>query len=85
MASRLFALITLLLIVAAVAGYLVAAGWIPWTYPAALFVVGLIGWGFVAVRRSRRTTPAPSARGGRPGLELWDTAGRTVYENPGKR
>jgi hypothetical protein len=32
MASRLFALITLLLIVAAIAGYLVAAGWIPWTY-----------------------------------------------------
>src|SRR4051794_39235310 len=42
-------------------------------------------WGFVALRRTRRNTPAPSARGGRPGLELWDTAGRTVNENPGKR
>ena len=85
MASRLFALITLLLIVAAIAGYLVAAGWIPWTYPIALFLVGLILWGFVTLRRGRRATPAPSARGGRPGLELWDTAGRTVNENPGKR
>ena len=62
MASRLFALITLLLIVAAIAGYLVAAGWIPWTYPIALFLVGLILWGFVALRRTRRTTPAPTAR-----------------------
>jgi hypothetical protein len=85
MASRLFALITLLLIVAAIAGYLVAAGWIPWTYPIALFLVGLILWGFVALRRGRRVTPTPSARGGRPGLELWNTAGRTVNENPGKR
>ena len=87
MASRLFALITLLLIVAAIAGYLVAAGWIPWTYPAALFVVGLILWGFVALRRTRRISPTrpASTRGGRPGLELWDAAGRTVNENPGKR
>jgi hypothetical protein len=60
MASRLFALITLLLIVAAIAGYLVAAGWIPWTYPIALFLVGLILWGFVALRRTRRTTPTPA-------------------------
>src|SRR3954447_8737738 len=43
------------------AGVLVAAGWLPWTYPVALFAVGLIGWGFVALLRSRRTTPAPSA------------------------
>ena len=87
MASRLFALITLLLIVAAIAGYLVAAEWIPWTYPIALFLVGLILWGFVALRRTRRTssTRSTSTRGGRPGLELWDTAGRTMNENPGKR
>ena len=41
MASRLFALTALLLIVASIAGYLVADGWIPWTYPIALFLVGL--------------------------------------------
>jgi len=85
MASRLFALIALLLIVAGIAAFLITAGWIPWTYPIALFLVGLVVWGFVALRRTRRNTPAPSARGGRPGLELWDTAGRTVNENPGKR
>ena len=85
MASRLFALTALLLIMASIAGYLVAAGWIPWTYPIALFAVGLTVWGFVALRRTRRHVPASSARGGRPGLELWDTAGRTVNENPGKR
>ncbi len=70
MASCLFALIALLLIVASIAGFLVEAGWIPWTYPIALFLVGLIVWGFVALRRTRRDTPAPSSRGGRPGLEL---------------
>ena len=85
MASRLFALIALLLIVAGITASLITAGWIPWTYPIALFLVGLVVWGFVALRRTRRSTPAPSARGGRPGLELWDTAGRTVNENPGKR
>ena len=85
MASRLFALVTLLLIVASIAGYLVSAGVIPWTYPAALLVVGLIVWGFVVLRRGRRPSPALPARGGRPGLELWDAAGRTVNENPGKR
>jgi hypothetical protein len=35
MASRLFALIALLLITAGIAAFLVAAGWIPWTYPGA--------------------------------------------------
>ena len=86
MASRLFALVALLLIVASIAGYLVSAGVIPWTYPIALFVVGLILWGFVTLRRTRRhTPPIPTARGARPGLELWDTAGRTVNESPGKR
>ena len=87
MASRLFALIALVLIVAGIAAFLVAAGWIPWTYPVIAFVIGLILWGFVTVRVSRRPTPAPSTstRGGRPGLELWDAAGRTTNENPGKR
>ena len=86
MASRLFALIALLLIVAGITAFLITAGWIPWTYPIALFLVGLVVWGFVALRRTRRTSPlAPSTRGGRPGLELWDAAGRTVNENPGKR
>ena len=85
MASRLFALVALVLIVAGIAAFLVAAGWIPWTYPIVLFVTGLIVWGFVAVRRGRRPGPAPSARGGRPGLELWDDAGRAVNQNPGQR
>jgi len=87
MASRLFALIALLLIMAGIAAFLVAAGWIPWTYPVIAVVVGLSVWGFVALRRTRRPTPAlpTSARGGRPGLELWDAAGRTINENPGKR
>ena len=87
MASRFFALVALLLIVAGIAAFLVAAGWIPWTYPVALFLAGFVLWGFTALRRTRRPGPAPSARarGGRPGLELWDAAGRTVNENPGKR
>jgi hypothetical protein len=87
MASRLFALIALLLMTAGIAAFLVAAGWIPWTYPVIAVVVGLIVWGFVALRRTRRPTLAlpTSARGGRPGLELWDAAGRTINENPGKR
>ena len=84
MASRLFALLALLLIVASVAGYLVAAGWIPWMYPVAVCLIGLIAWGFVALRSTRRSKPALT-RGGRPGLELWDPAGRTINENPGKR
>lgn len=85
MASRLFALIALLLIVASVAGYLVAAGWIPWTYPVVLCLVGLLAWGFAITRRSGRLPQQAPARGGRPGLELWDSAGRTINENPGKR
>jgi hypothetical protein len=36
MASRFFALVSLLLIVAGIAAFLVAAGWIPWTYPIGL-------------------------------------------------
>jgi len=85
MVSRLFALVALLLIVAGIMAFLVAAGWIPWTYPIVLFVVGLIVWGFVVLRRGRRPGLATSARGGRPGLELWDGAGRTINESPGKR
>jgi len=85
MASRLFALIALLLIVASLAAFLVAAGWIPWTYPIALFAVGLIVWGFVALRRRRRAPVARSARGAREGLEIWDAAGRAVSEEPSQR
>ena len=87
MASRFFALVSLLLIVAGLAAFLVAAGWIPWTYPIGLFLAGFVLWGFTALRRTRRPAPAlpTAARGGRPGLELWDAAGRTVNENPGKR
>ena len=85
MASRFFALIALLFMAAGISAFLIAAGWIPWTYLAGLFLVGFILWGFVAMRRTRRPSPGPSARGSRPGLELWDTAGRTINENPGKR
>ena len=85
MASRLFALVALVLIVAGIAAFLVAAGWIPWAYPIILFVAGLVVWGFLATRRARRPSPVPPARGGRPGLELWDAGGRTINENPGQR
>ena len=70
MASRLFALIALLLIVAGIAAFLITAGRIPWTYPIALFLVGLVVWGFVALRRTRRNTPAPSQFSRMPRLAL---------------
>ena len=67
MASRLFALIALLLITAGIAAFLVAAGWIPWTYPVIAVVVGLIVWGFVALREpagQRLRSPPPRAGAG---------------------
>ena len=87
MASRFFALVSLLLIVAGIGAFLVAAGWIPWTYPIGLSLAGFVLWGFKALRRTRRPAPTlpTAARGGRPGLELWDAAGRSVNENPGQR
>jgi hypothetical protein len=48
MASRFVATVILVLIAAAVSGFLVAAGWIPWTYPVIAFAFALAGWGFVA-------------------------------------
>ena len=84
MASRLFALVSLALIVAGISAFLVAAGWIPWTYPAALFAIVLLGWGFAAVRGMRRPAQPITARGGRPGPELWDSAGRALEEDAGR-
>ena len=55
MASRFFALVSLLLIVAGIAAFLVAAGWIPWTYPIGLCLAGFVLWGFTALRRTRRS------------------------------
>jgi UPF0716 family protein affecting phage T7 exclusion len=84
MASRLFAVVALLLIVAGIAAFLVAAGWIPWTYPVVLFALVLLAWGFVAVRRTPRPAQPITARGGRPGPELWDPAGRALDDDSGR-
>lgn len=57
MASRFFFTFTTLLIMAGGAGFFVAAGWIPWTYPVVFFAVALAVWGFVA-RRKRPVAPS---------------------------
>jgi hypothetical protein len=50
MAWGAFQTIALILIVAAGAGLLVEAGWIPWIVPVTLLVVGLIVAGIAAYR-----------------------------------
>jgi hypothetical protein len=55
---RAFLIVSFVLIVAAGGGILVRAGWIPWTAPAVIGVLGFVLFG-IAARRNRGTqTPA---------------------------
>ena len=49
-----------------------------------LFAIVLLGWGFAAVRGMRRPAQPITARGGRPGPELWDSAGRALEDETGR-
>jgi hypothetical protein len=61
MASRFIPITALILIHAAASGFLVAAGWVPWTVPAAGAALALVAMGFAA-RRRRRPGAAARAR-----------------------
>jgi hypothetical protein len=81
---RAFLILSFVLIVAAGGGILVRAGWIPWTTPAVIGVLGFVLFG-IAARRNRGTQTPAAIREPRTKLHRQDLAANPLADRGPER